>query len=68
VAPSAEKPFSSVTSVYSPYCAGRPGAGQHKQGSKQGPIARGCAGCEVDTAISYRSLFAFSRKASCGSF
>lgn len=46
--------FSSATSVCSPFCSGGPGAGQHKQGSKQGPIGKGCAACEVDTMISHR--------------
>lgn len=37
----------------SPSCSGGPGAGQHKQGSKQAPIGKGCAACEVDTMISH---------------
>lgn len=48
--------------MYSPYCAGRSRAGQHKQGSKQSPIGKGCVGREGDAVISYRFLFAFEQK------
>lgn len=55
---STDELFSSVTSVCSSFCSGGPRAGQHKQGSKQGPIGKGCAVRKVDTMISYR-FFSF---------